>query len=281
MPRAPPPLCTPSGSGAGRGSYWTTARPTGRGGEAVRLRREGLGLSVGGSGGGMRRHVATDRSRNASGGRCGHGVPGRISLTTAPQLIKGSAGDARPEGRAARPRRVPPGPADRRGRRRRGGRLHSDDRGASRYEAAAGRTRIRNRVRAPVRGKPCCFSVHAAQATHLALDAIADSAGSRAQVLEKLFEARGRGRLRRKLRDRSVRGHHAQHDRRLPDRGRPPALPDRDHASRRATRARGNLRRALPAFTGTHPAVIPRCRTVSTDPGRTGRPHRRRRHAST
>jgi hypothetical protein len=38
--------------------------------------------------------------------------------------------------------------------------------------------------------RPCCFSVHTAQAAHLLLDAIADSGGSRAQVLEKLFEAR-------------------------------------------------------------------------------------------
>ena len=38
--------------------------------------------------------------------------------------------------------------------------------------------------------RPCCYSVHTAQATHLMLDAIADSGGSRAQVLEKLFEAR-------------------------------------------------------------------------------------------
>jgi branched-chain amino acid transport system substrate-binding protein len=38
--------------------------------------------------------------------------------------------------------------------------------------------------------RPCCFSVHTAQATHMMLDAIADSDGSRAQVLENLFEAR-------------------------------------------------------------------------------------------
>jgi branched-chain amino acid transport system substrate-binding protein len=38
--------------------------------------------------------------------------------------------------------------------------------------------------------RPCCFSVHTAQATHMMLDAIADSDGSRGQVLENLFEAR-------------------------------------------------------------------------------------------
>jgi branched-chain amino acid transport system substrate-binding protein len=38
--------------------------------------------------------------------------------------------------------------------------------------------------------RPCCFSVHTAQATHMMLDAIADSDGSRAEVLEKLFDAR-------------------------------------------------------------------------------------------
>ena len=37
--------------------------------------------------------------------------------------------------------------------------------------------------------RPCCFSVHTAQATNMMLDAIADSDGSRAQVLENLFEA--------------------------------------------------------------------------------------------
>jgi branched-chain amino acid transport system substrate-binding protein len=37
--------------------------------------------------------------------------------------------------------------------------------------------------------RPCCFSVHTAQATHMMLDAIADSDGSRGQVLENLFEA--------------------------------------------------------------------------------------------
>jgi len=38
--------------------------------------------------------------------------------------------------------------------------------------------------------RPCCFSVHSAQAAHMMLDAIADSDGSRAQVLENLFHAR-------------------------------------------------------------------------------------------
>jgi branched-chain amino acid transport system substrate-binding protein len=37
--------------------------------------------------------------------------------------------------------------------------------------------------------RPCCFSVHTAQATHMMLDAIADSDGSRAEVLENLFDA--------------------------------------------------------------------------------------------
>jgi branched-chain amino acid transport system substrate-binding protein len=41
--------------------------------------------------------------------------------------------------------------------------------------------------------RPCCFSVHTAQATHMMLDAIADSDGSRAQVLENLFEAQVEG----------------------------------------------------------------------------------------
>ena len=41
--------------------------------------------------------------------------------------------------------------------------------------------------------RPCCFSVHTAQATHMMLDAIADSDGSRAEVLENLFEARVEG----------------------------------------------------------------------------------------
>ncbi len=40
------------------------------------------------------------------------------------------------------------------------------------------------------RARPCCFSVHSAQAAHMMLDAIADSDGSRAQVLENLFDAR-------------------------------------------------------------------------------------------
>jgi branched-chain amino acid transport system substrate-binding protein len=38
--------------------------------------------------------------------------------------------------------------------------------------------------------RPCCFSVHTGQATHMMLDAIADSDGSRAEVLESLFDAR-------------------------------------------------------------------------------------------
>jgi branched-chain amino acid transport system substrate-binding protein len=38
--------------------------------------------------------------------------------------------------------------------------------------------------------RPCCYSVHTAQTTHMMLDAIADSDGSRAQVLENLFDAR-------------------------------------------------------------------------------------------
>jgi branched-chain amino acid transport system substrate-binding protein len=37
--------------------------------------------------------------------------------------------------------------------------------------------------------RPCCFSVHTAQAAHMTLDAIADSGGSRAEVLERLSEA--------------------------------------------------------------------------------------------
>jgi branched-chain amino acid transport system substrate-binding protein len=38
--------------------------------------------------------------------------------------------------------------------------------------------------------RPCCFSVHTAQATNMMLDAIADSEGSRARVLENLLDAR-------------------------------------------------------------------------------------------
>jgi hypothetical protein len=41
--------------------------------------------------------------------------------------------------------------------------------------------------------RPCCFSVHTAQATNMTLDATADSDGSRARVLENLFEARVEG----------------------------------------------------------------------------------------
>jgi branched-chain amino acid transport system substrate-binding protein len=37
--------------------------------------------------------------------------------------------------------------------------------------------------------RPCCFSVHTAQATHMMLDAIADSDGSRADVRDNLFDA--------------------------------------------------------------------------------------------
>jgi DNA-binding SARP family transcriptional activator/ABC-type branched-subunit amino acid transport system substrate-binding protein len=37
---------------------------------------------------------------------------------------------------------------------------------------------------------PCCYTVHAAQALQIALAAIADSDGTRAQVLEELFETR-------------------------------------------------------------------------------------------
>jgi branched-chain amino acid transport system substrate-binding protein len=37
--------------------------------------------------------------------------------------------------------------------------------------------------------RPCCFSVHTGQATHMMLDAIADSEGTRAQVLENLLDA--------------------------------------------------------------------------------------------
>ena len=40
------------------------------------------------------------------------------------------------------------------------------------------------------RARPCCFSVHSAQAAHMMLDAIGDSDGSRPQVLENLFDAR-------------------------------------------------------------------------------------------
>ena len=39
------------------------------------------------------------------------------------------------------------------------------------------------------RARPCCVSVHSAQAAHMMLDAIADSDGARAQVLENLFDA--------------------------------------------------------------------------------------------
>jgi branched-chain amino acid transport system substrate-binding protein len=38
--------------------------------------------------------------------------------------------------------------------------------------------------------RPCCYSVHTGQATHMMLDAIADSDGTRAQVLKNLFDAR-------------------------------------------------------------------------------------------
>ncbi|MGH2743091.1 MAG: branched-chain amino acid ABC transporter substrate-binding protein [Thermoleophilaceae bacterium] len=41
--------------------------------------------------------------------------------------------------------------------------------------------------------RPCCFSVHTAQATNMMLDAIADSNGTRAEVLENLFDARVEG----------------------------------------------------------------------------------------
>ncbi len=41
--------------------------------------------------------------------------------------------------------------------------------------------------------RPCCFSVHTAQATNMMLDAIADSDGTRAQVLKNLFEANVEG----------------------------------------------------------------------------------------
>jgi branched-chain amino acid transport system substrate-binding protein len=37
--------------------------------------------------------------------------------------------------------------------------------------------------------RPCCFSVHTAQTTQMMLDAIADSDGSRGQVLDNLFDA--------------------------------------------------------------------------------------------
>jgi ABC-type branched-subunit amino acid transport system substrate-binding protein len=38
--------------------------------------------------------------------------------------------------------------------------------------------------------RPCCYTVHTAQATHMMLDAIEASNGTRAQVLENLFSAR-------------------------------------------------------------------------------------------
>jgi branched-chain amino acid transport system substrate-binding protein len=38
--------------------------------------------------------------------------------------------------------------------------------------------------------RPCCFSVHSAAAAHMVLDAIGDSGGSRARVLESLLDAR-------------------------------------------------------------------------------------------
>jgi branched-chain amino acid transport system substrate-binding protein len=38
--------------------------------------------------------------------------------------------------------------------------------------------------------RPCCFSVHTAEAANMMLDAIANSDGSRAEVLQNLFEAR-------------------------------------------------------------------------------------------
>lgn len=41
--------------------------------------------------------------------------------------------------------------------------------------------------------RPCCFSVHTAQATNMMLDAIAESDGDRRQVLEHLFDARVEG----------------------------------------------------------------------------------------
>jgi branched-chain amino acid transport system substrate-binding protein len=41
--------------------------------------------------------------------------------------------------------------------------------------------------------RPCCYSVHSAQAAHMMLDAIAESDGSRTQVLEHLFDARVEG----------------------------------------------------------------------------------------
>jgi branched-chain amino acid transport system substrate-binding protein len=41
--------------------------------------------------------------------------------------------------------------------------------------------------------RPCCFSVHTGQATHMMLDAIADSEGTRAQVLENLFDTQVEG----------------------------------------------------------------------------------------
>jgi branched-chain amino acid transport system substrate-binding protein len=43
--------------------------------------------------------------------------------------------------------------------------------------------------------RPCCFSVHDAQATHMLLDAIAQSGGSRSRVSELVMTARVRGGL--------------------------------------------------------------------------------------
>ena len=43
--------------------------------------------------------------------------------------------------------------------------------------------------------RPCCFSVHDAQATHMLLDAIAQSGGSRSRVSESVMKARVRGGL--------------------------------------------------------------------------------------
>jgi branched-chain amino acid transport system substrate-binding protein len=45
------------------------------------------------------------------------------------------------------------------------------------------------------RSRPCCFSVHTAQATQLVLDAIGASDGSRTDVVEKLRSSRVRGGL--------------------------------------------------------------------------------------
>ena len=142
----------------------------------------------------------------------------------------------RPRGAADGRRRLQPAGGDRRGggcaRRRTG---HHDRRPAQSQPPRSGPGFAAEFVRR-FSQRPCCFSVHEAQATNMMLDAIAGSGGSRARVTEAVMSARVEGGLIGDFAIDAQRRHHAERDGDLPHPRRPAAIRGGRHAARGSAR---------------------------------------------